>query len=105
MPAMGDLEDQFQREALEGIREGKRLGYNPTYWIRMLDEHKGAVPAAKQLLVTGDQWQSGLTRLYELRRLDLSVEYMVLDPKYTSLFTDQERDTSRRRLALIGVKR
>ena len=30
----------------------------------MLNEYKGAVAAAKHLLASGEQWQSGLTRLY-----------------------------------------
>jgi hypothetical protein len=102
---MSTLQDQFHAECLEGIRAGKKLGYTPSYWIRMLDEYKGAVPAAKHLLASGDHWQSGLTRLYELKRLDLSVEYLVLDPQYSPLFTDEEGDTARRRLALIGVSR
>jgi hypothetical protein len=38
-------------------------------------------------------------------RLDLSVEYAVLDPRFDSLFKDEERDFARRRLAAVGVTR
>ena len=48
------------------------LGYRPTYFLRMVNE-LGGVGAAKRLLGT-DDLQAGLTRLWELGRLDLSVE-------------------------------
>jgi hypothetical protein len=102
---MTELEREFHSDSLEAIRTCGRLGYRPTYWIRMLDEYGGAVNAAKHLMTSGDQWQEGLTRLYEMGRLDLSVEYAVLDPRFDSLFKDEERDFARRRLAAVGVTR
>jgi hypothetical protein len=40
----------------------------------------------------------GFTRLWEERRLDLSVEYFVLSPKYAPQFSGAEREEARRRL-------
>jgi hypothetical protein len=91
------LEDEFAREMLRAADEAKReLRYNPTYWLRMIGE-LGAVGAAKQLL-KGPNVSDGFTRLWEERRLDLSVEYFVLLPKYAPLFSGAERAEARRRL-------
>ena len=91
------LEDEFTRDMLRAADEAKRaLRYNPTYWLRMVGE-LGAVGAAKQLL-KGPHVSDGFTRLWEEHRLDLSVEYFVLLPKYAALFSTAERDEARRRL-------
>jgi hypothetical protein len=40
----------------------------------------------------------GLAKLASLNRLDLTMETLVLDPAYDSLFTDEERAIATRRL-------
>jgi hypothetical protein len=62
----------------------------------MVVDH-GAVEASHWLL-TGTRASDGFTRLWEEGRLDLSVEFSVLLPKYHDLFTDDERIEARRRL-------
>jgi hypothetical protein len=44
----------------------------------------------------------GFLRLVQARRLDLSVEYFVLKPRYAQLFTPEERKIARNRLATYG---
>ena len=44
----------------------------------------------------------GFTRLWELRRLDLTVEAVVLRPEFASLFTPDERAVARQRLDSVG---
>jgi hypothetical protein len=44
---------------------------------------------------------SGLQWLKERDSLDLSVERVVLNPKYSSLFTDEEKSVASRRLATV----
>ena len=91
------LEDQFQQEMMGGIEYSKKeLQYTPTYFLRMVYEH-GAMNTAKMLL--GDSAvQEGLMTLSNLGRIDLSMEAMVLDRKYRSLFTYEERKVARQRL-------
>jgi hypothetical protein len=62
----------------------------------MVADH-GAVEASHRLL-TGVRASDGFTRLWEEGRLDLSVEFSVLLPKYHDLFTGDERTEARRRL-------
>ena len=76
------------------------LGYRPTYFIRMVNE-LGGVGTAKRLLSTEDL-QAGLTRLWELGRLDLSVEHHVLQEPWKDLFSDDERREARERLRAYG---
>lgn len=92
------LADDFERDMRDGVRRCREFGYNPTYWQRMVSEH-GASNAAKRLL-RGSRASDGFTRLWEMGRLDLSVEFFILLPKYADLFTPDERAEARRRLEL-----
>lgn len=88
----------FEQEVLEGCRElSKKHGYTPTYFLQMVSE-RGAVRATKDLLVSKEP-SEGLFTLWHLGKLDMSVEAMVLDPRYQCLFDEEERRTARKRLA------
>ena len=56
--------------------DAKALGYNPTYFIKMVNE-MGGYAAAKQL-IADTKPADGFVRLWELRRLDISVEARAL---------------------------
>jgi hypothetical protein len=72
------------------------VGYTATRFKQMLDEHGGVDTA--RLLLEGTTHSDGLDRLWTARRLDMSVEAIVLKPAYDALFTDDERATARFRL-------
>ena len=91
-----DVAAEFERYMWDCIRRCKEFGYNAGYWKRMVADH-GAVDASHRLLA-GTRASDGFTRLWEEGRLDLSVEFSVLLPKYHDLFTDDERAEARRRL-------
>jgi hypothetical protein len=44
----------------------------------------------------------GFTQLWQRKRLDLTVEAQALRPQFAHLFTEEERDACRRRLADYG---
>ena len=91
------LEMQFHQDMLTGSVELKtKHGYNPTYFLQMVAEH-GGVDAVRSLLQKPDT-QVGLTSLWEIGRLDMSCEAAVLSPKYSSLFTAEEKREARKRL-------
>lgn len=97
------LEQEFHQACLEGYEAGKReLGYNATYFLQMVHQH-GGVKTAKMLLNSKDI-PAGLFTLWEHGRLDMSLENSVLDPRYRSLFTEQELKTARQRLEKLGYK-
>lgn len=87
---MKDVYERARREA----------GYNATYFLRMLTEHGGLGTAHRLLAHPGVS--AGFTALWERRRLDLTVEAVVLREEFCDLFGEDERDIARRRLAEFG---
>ncbi len=78
-------------------REAKSIGYTPSIFHRMLIE-KGPIQTAKQL-INSPQPSHGYTRLWELGRLDLSVEAVVHDnAEWHELFTEDELKRCKKRL-------
>ena len=98
----GEVERQLERAFRTGVRRCERLGYHPAYFIRMLDEH-GAVGAARQLLAASAV-SEGFTRLWALGHLELTVEAIVLDERFVSLFTPTERRVAQSRLEKLGYR-
>lgn len=100
---MTDDEQEFTLACKRAIAECRTLGYNPSIWTRMVEEHGGVV-TARRLIKSGDM-QAGLLRLLSLSRVDLTVEYAVLDERWHDLFTDEERDLARWRLEVAQGER
>ena len=95
-----ELESQFHQEMVRIYREAGEFGYHPTYFLRMVVD-RGGLSAAKQLL-SGSDHSSGLVRLWEEQRLDLSVEALVLQEPWAALFTGAELTEAARRLEELG---
>lgn len=77
---MTNLEAEFEAALREGCRITiEELNYRPTYFLQMMDEY-GGVGASQRLLSQNDA-QAGLTTLWDLDRLDLSVETYVIRPE------------------------
>jgi hypothetical protein len=94
---MNELEQQFLKALMHGVESSrKECNYNPNYFLQMLDDY-GALGAARRL-ITGDNPSSGFTRLWECKRLDLTVEAIALTPPYRDLFTEEELTLARERL-------
>ena len=76
------------------------LDYRPIRFRQMVQQH-GGVAAAKRLL-SGPVAQSGLTTLWELGRLDISMEALVVQERWKPLFSDGEHQPARDRLRAFG---
>lgn len=72
------------------------LRYNPRYFRVMVTQH-GALGATRRLL-HAPAVSDGFVTLWERRRLDLTVESLVVDDRFAHLFTDEERQVARKRL-------
>lgn len=86
-------------QAMLGIyrRAKDEAGYTATIFLRMITD-RGGLSTAKAL-INSPKPSAGYTALYELGRLDLTVEAMVLEtPEWRELFTDDELRRARRRL-------
>jgi len=62
-----------------------------------------AVKDAKRLL-SGSRVSDGFLQLSQLGRLDLSLEALAVDKRFTSLFTDEEANEALMRLLEAGHK-
>ena len=95
------LEIEFNRNVARNIDELKSLlNYRPTRFIQMV-ANSGGLQAVKQLL-RGSDASDGFTKLWEAKRLDLSMEALAVLPNYSNLFTNDEKDKARYRLEAYG---
>ncbi|GAA4682439.1 hypothetical protein GCM10023215_15550 [Pseudonocardia yuanmonensis] len=74
------------------------VGYNPVVLKDMAHVH-GAVGAAR-LLLGSPTPSDGFVRLWDEGRLDLSVEALTVEPRFVELFTPEQLDRARKRLAV-----
>lgn len=96
-PTDGDLTADFSRHMITGYERGRsEAGYNATYFRSMLAEI-GPVATAKKLLASPTV-SDGFASLWERGRLDLTVEALVLDARFETLFDLDELEVARRRL-------
>jgi hypothetical protein len=71
------------------------------FFFNMLNDRGGVATA--EYLINSDTPSDGYTRLYELGRLDLTVEAVVVEePKWHRLFSQDELAKARRRLLDYG---
>lgn len=94
---MNILEKKFNEEMYDIYYTTKKeIKYNSTRFLQLVTTD-GGIKAAKKL-ISKDGGTYGFERLWKENRLDLSVEALVLKPKYKDLFTDEERKICRIRL-------
>lgn len=100
---MSDLVARFEAEMWRLYREpAKRFGYKAHYFREML-EARGAIETAR-ILAGSPGHHEGLTRLYELKALDLSVEALVLRPPWNTLFHPSVLKVARKKLKDLGYE-
>jgi len=90
------LARDFDRAMQQIYDEAATFGYRPNLFRRMLAEHGGLETARR--LVHGSA-TSGFETLWEHKRLDLSVEALILDRRWRALFTTEELAIARKRLS------
>lgn len=96
-----DLQTKFRARMVAIYRRAvAECDYRPTYFLKMVKE-RGGIGAARALLHAAAPAQ-GLMTLWEKQRLDLSVEALVLQAPWSSLFSDEELATARKRLRDLG---
>ena len=92
-------ETELHQEMLSLYRRtGVATGYWPGYFLRSVRKD-GGLAVAKTLLAKPTS--KGFEKLEQVKRMDLSIEYLVVEGHYAHLFTPEELETARRRLARI----
>jgi hypothetical protein len=97
-----DLTREFDNAMIEIYRRSRsEAGYNASRFLQMITEN-GGLGAARTLL-SSSQVSEGFTQLWMLKRMDLTVEYVVLQERWRPLFSPEELTIARRRLNEYGV--
>lgn len=89
-------------ERMQQIHEQARseCNYSASRFIQMVNTEGGLLTAKKLLSASG--YSEGLTRLWEEKRLDISMEATILQEPWRQLFTDEELATARKKLEALG---
>ena len=83
---MEQLKRELTERYISTIKECKRLGYPPRYFTDMLISDDDVVEVTRRL-VCKEGGTDGYRKLYEMGRLDLTVENIILEPRFRVLFS------------------
>jgi hypothetical protein len=93
---------RFDAAMLVAFEAWKReVRYVATRFREMIAS-RGGVETARRLLRRPGV-SAGFTKLSDAGRLDLTIEYLILQPDFSSLFTFEERGIARQRLMNHGM--
>jgi len=99
--SVADLEAQFDTAMMNVYRRAlSECHYNATRFLQMLYDHRGLQTA--RILLHASDVSEGYIALWERRRLDLTVEALILAQEWRPLFSDQECEIARNRLVAYG---
>lgn len=95
------IETEFA-ERMKAVYERGRseAGYNASYFVSMLAQY-GPQETAHKLLAS-PAISDGFAELWERKRLDLTVEAIVVEPQFSELFSENEIELARKRLEQFG---
>jgi HNH endonuclease len=97
-PDSSDPHPEFTQALVDIYRRAlKETEYNAHEFFQLLQWRHGRDTAL--YLIHSTRPATGFTALWERKRLDLTVEAMILRPKWNYLFTDEDRLAAYRRLA------
>ncbi|WP_242219748.1 hypothetical protein [Shinella zoogloeoides] len=100
--AGSDVEARFHTEMLGLYERFAELGFRPAL-LRRCVTLNGGVAAARELVF--NPGTTGLERLIDARKTELSMEALMLRPEYRGLFSDLELKEAARRLANAAPSR
>ena len=87
---------EFEQQLEKNINEVVESIYRPQSFINMVDKY-GYYQAAKKI-ASDREVSDGFTKLALKQRLDLSIESLIVNPKYESIFTKDEINNCRIKL-------
>jgi hypothetical protein len=96
-----ELKARFDNAMMDVYQRAlNECAYRATRFLQMLHEHRGLETA--RILLHAGQVSEGYVALWQRNRLDLTVEAVILAEEWHSLFSEQEREIARNRLAGYG---
>lgn len=102
---MMNFEAQLQEAMIAGYHKaGEEVGYWGRRFLQAV-RRSGGLATAKRMLKPRNRGQrAGLDRLLEADRPDLTLEAIVLEPRFAPLFTDAERNEAQSRLGSFKLQ-
>jgi hypothetical protein len=97
-PAEQERAQRFHQHVLADVDFLKSCGYNPARFLAMIARDGNAVTVAKRLFSDPRPTSYGFERLWEMRELGHSVEFVANLPWFRDLFAEDELDEARSRL-------
>lgn len=98
------LKNKFNEEVFLAVEKMKKEeNYIPTRFIQMLQQSENNAYEVVQRLVT-KEFSSGLEKLWEKGKLELSMEAIMIKPEYKSLFSPEIIKTCEKKLKQFGYK-
>jgi len=98
-----DLREAFHQKMLEVYERAlTECKYKASRFLQLVQEHGGF--AAAKMLLASKKHPEGLTRLWEEKRLDISMEALVLSEPWRQLFNAEELSIAQRRLKELGYR-
>ena len=99
------LEDELTAAFITGYKTaGEEVGYWGRRFLQAVKRNGGLATAQRMLLPRNEGQRRGLDAILEAKRPDLTVEAIVLRPKFRSLFTTAELAAARERLGEYAKK-
>ena len=83
------LKKELRERYISTYNECKKFKYIPRAFLDMVVSNEDIVEVTRRL-VHKDGGTSGFTTLYENKKMDLSVEKIILEPRYRELFTRED---------------
>lgn len=94
---MEKLKNELRDRYINTYNECKKIRYAPRAFLDMVVSNQDIVEVTKKL-IHKPGGTSGFTTLYENSRMDLSVEKIILEPKYRVLFEQNDLQEAYKRL-------
>lgn len=97
---METLREEFAEAVRDEVKRCREAGYHFPRWEQMVSEGH-PVEVATHLIVSG-QFQEGFKRLVLEGREDLTMESLMLQPRFAPLFTSDVLDVALWRLRTVA---
>src|SRR5690349_14282994 len=99
------LEKQLEQALIDGYQKaGDEVGYWGRRFLQAVRRTGGLVTVKRMLKPRNAGQRVGLDRLLEAGRPDLTVEAIVLEPRFASLFSAAERAEAQSRLGTFRAE-
>lgn len=95
------LDDAFDQKMIEVYERAKTECHYKAVRFHQMVQQDGGLATAKMLLAA-KHYPEGLTRLWELKRLDISMEATLIQEPWCTLFSPEELAIAKKRLKELG---